>query len=276
MRIWSRMVSASRNSPVSGSGVLTSRLSRSVCVPSGQVCIRARTSASAVRKSSLLCRRYSLRRARRVRPANRVGHPQDALLGAGRDGGRERVRAGIAGPVAAQQAEVVGARAAPGHLEGVPLHPGARVQRLFVRQRRPRGDQLARLVLHPVQLGALVRRGVPGQHHPADLLVVRAIADHRQAAAPGVGQLGEEVVLLHPLAEPLFVPRHLVQELRVRYHDEPPLLGRDPDRVDVAEPAVVVELGVVVVQDVEVREPLAPRHQPAHRVRDLERFGAAS
>ena len=202
----------------------------------------------------------------------RVGHPQDAFLGARRDGRRERVRAPVAGPV--EQAEVVGARAAPGHLEGVPLHPRARVQRLVVRQRGPRGDQLACLVLHPVQLGALVSRGVPGQHHPADLLVVRAVADHRQAAAPGVGQLGEEVDLLHPLAEPLFVPRHLVQEIRVRDHDEPPLPGRDPDRVDVAEPAVVVELGVVVVQDVEVREPLAPRHQPADRVRDLGRRSA--
>ena len=173
-----------------------------------------------------------------------------------------------------EESEVVGARAAPGHLEGVALHPGARVQRLVVRQRGPRGDQPARLVLHPVQLGALVGRGVPGQHHPADPLVVRPVADHRQAAAAGVGELGEEVDLLHPLAELLLVRRHLVQEFGVRDHDEPPLPGRDPDRVDVAEPAVVVELGVVVVQDVEVREPLAPRHQPAHRVRDLGQLGA--
>ena len=40
---------------VSGSGVLTRRLSRSVCAPSGAVCIRARTSASAVRNSSVFC-----------------------------------------------------------------------------------------------------------------------------------------------------------------------------------------------------------------------------
>ena len=32
-----------------------------------------------------------------------------------------------------------------------------------------------------------------------------------------------------------------------------------------------VELGVVVVQDVEVREPLSVRHQPAHGVRDVQR-----
>ena len=209
-----------------------------------------------------------------------VGHPQDALLGARRDGRRERVRPPVPvarpGPGPVEQAEVVGARAAPGHLEGVPLHPGPRVQRLVVRQRGPRGDQLARLVLHPVQLRALVGRGVPGQHHPADLLVVLAVADHRETAAAGVGELGEEVDLLHPLAEPLLVRRHLVEQFGVRDHDQPPLLGRDPHRVDVAEPAVVVELGVVVVQDVEVREPLAPRHQPAHRVRDLERLAASA
>ena len=57
MRIWSRMVSASRTSPLSGSAVLTRRLSRSVGCPCGQVCIRARTSASAVATSSWLCRR---------------------------------------------------------------------------------------------------------------------------------------------------------------------------------------------------------------------------
>src|SRR2546430_13054959 len=54
-------------------------------------------------------------------------------------------------------------------------------------------------------------RSVPGQHHPADLLVVRAVADHRQAAAPGVGELGEEVDLLYPLAELFLVGRHLVR-----------------------------------------------------------------
>ena len=209
-----------------------------------------------------------------------VGHPQDALLGARRDGRGERVRPPV--PVAGvvvrpvQQAEIVGARAAPGYLEGVPLHPGPRVERLVVRPRGPRGDQLARLVLHPVQLRALVGRGVPGQHHPADLLVVLAVADHREAAAAGVGELGEEVDLLHRLAEPLLVRRHLVEESGVRDHDQPPLLGRDSHRVDVAELAVVVELGVVVVQDVEVREPLAPRHQPAHRVRNLERLAVSA
>jgi hypothetical protein len=37
------------------------------------------------------------------------------------------------------------------------------------------------------------------------------------------------------------------------------------------EPAVVLELRVVVIQDVKVREPLALRHKPANRVRDFER-----
>ena len=116
-------------------------------------------------------------------------------------------------PVTVEQAEVVGARAAPGDLEGVALHPATRVERLVVSDRGPRGDELARLVLHPLELRALVRRGVPRQHHPADLLVVLAVADHRDAAAARVGELGEEVDLLDALAEPLLVRRHLVERL---------------------------------------------------------------
>ena len=47
-----RIVSTSRCSPVSGSGVVSRRVSRSVCCPSGHVWARPRTSASAVLKSS--------------------------------------------------------------------------------------------------------------------------------------------------------------------------------------------------------------------------------
>ena len=177
-------------------------------------------------------------------------------------------------PCAVEQAEVVGARAASGDLEGVALHPGARVERLVVGDRGPRGDELARLVLHPLELRALVRRRVPGQHHPADPLVVLAVADHRDAAAAGVASWAKKLISSTRLPNRSSSAATSSQEFGVRDHDEPPLLGRDPDRVDVAEPAVVVELGVVVVQDVEVREPLAPRHQPAHRVRDLERLAA--
>src|SRR2546430_15015357 len=101
-------------------------------------------------------------------------------------------------------------------------------------------------------------RSVPGQHHPADLLVVRAVADHRQAAAPGVGELGEEVDLLYPLAELFLVGRHLVEEFGVRDHDEPPLPGRDADRVDVAEPAAVGGLGGAGCQGVCARAAPAP------------------
>src|SRR5262249_20149539 len=96
-----------------------------------------------------------------------------------------------------------------------------------------------------------------------------AVADHRDAAAAGVAQLGEKVDLLDALAELFLVGGHFVEQLGVRHDDEPPLLGRDPNRVDVPEPAVVVELCVVVVQDVEVREPLPVRHEPADRVPDL-------
>ena len=86
----------------------------------------------------------------------------------------------------------------------------------------------------------------------------------------------EEVDLLDALAELLLVRRHLVEQLGVRDDHDPPLLRRHPDRVDVPEPAVVVELRVVVVQDVEVREPLALRHEPADGVRDLERAVAVA
>src|SRR5689334_22786942 len=105
--------------------------------------------------------------------------------------------------------------------------------------------------------------------------VVLAVADDRDAAAARVAQLVEEVDVLDPLGELLLVPGHLIEEFGVGDDDETPLLCRDADRVDVPEPAVVVELRVVVVQDVEVRESLAVRHQPADGVRDLDRRGVA-
>ena len=111
-----------------------------------------------------------------------LGDAQDALLRALRNGGRERVRVAAA----VEQAEVVAAGAASGDLQRVALHPGARVDRLVVGDRGPRGDELARLLLHPLELRPLVQRRVPRQHHAADLLVVLAVADHRDAAAAGV------------------------------------------------------------------------------------------
>ncbi len=102
-----------------------------------------------------------------------------------------------------------------------------------------------------------------------------AVADDRNAAAAGVAQLGEEVDLLDTLAVLPLVRRHFVEQLRVRNDDEPPLLCRDPNRVDMPEPAVVLELRVIVIQDVKVREPLTLRHKPANRVRDIERAVAS-
>jgi hypothetical protein len=200
-----------------------------------------------------------------------LGDAQDALFGALRNGRRERVRLAVA----IEQAEVVAARAAPGHLERVALHPGSRVERLIAGDRRPRGDKLLRLLLHHLELRPLVHRRVPRQHHAPDPLIVLAVADHRDAAAAGVAQLVEEVDLLDPLAELFFVPGHVIEQLGVGDDDQAPLLGGDADRVDAPEPAVVVQLRVVVVQDVEVREPLAVRHQPADRVRDLDRLAIA-
>ena len=97
------------------------------------------------------------------------------------------------------------------------------------------------------------------------------VSDHRDAAASRVAQLVEEVDLLDPLAELLLVGGDVIEQLGIGNDDEPPFLRRDADRVDVAEPAEVVQLRVVVVQDVEVREALTFRHEPADRVRDLER-----
>ena len=173
--------------------------------------------------------------------------------------------------VPVEQAEVVGTRTTPRDLQRIALHPGACLKRLVVGQLVPRVDHLARLLLHQLELRALVSGRVPRQHHPPDPLVVLAIADDRQPAAAGIAQLSKEVDLLDALAELLLVRRDALQQLGVRDHDQPPPLGRDPDRVDVPEPAEVPELGVVVVQDVEVREPLSVRHQPAHGVRDVQR-----
>ena len=197
----------------------------------------------------------------------RVGDPADALLGALQHRLGERGRAGVA----VEQAEVVVAGAAAGHLERVTLHPDPGVHRLLVGQRGPVRDQAAGLLLHQLQLGALVLGRVPGQHDPADHLGARAVADHRDTAAAGVAQLGEEVDLLGPLAELLLVAGHLVEQVRVGDHHQTPLLGGHADRVDVPELAVVLQLAVVVVEDAEVREPLALGHQPADRVADLQR-----
>ena len=197
----------------------------------------------------------------------RVGDPADALLGALQHRLGERGRAGVA----VEQAEVVVAGAAAGHLERVTLHPDPGVHRLLVGQRGPVRDQAAGLLLHQLQLGALVLGRVPGQHDPADHLGARAVADHRDTAAAGVAQLGEEVDLLGPLAELLLVAGHLVEQIRVGDHHQTPLLGGHADRVDVPELAVVLQLAVVVVEDAEVREPLALGHQPADRVADLQR-----
>ncbi len=168
-----------------------------------------------------------------------------------------------------QQPEVVPAGAATRHLERVALHPRPRVDGFVVREFRPARHEPLRLLLHHRELRPLVLRRVPGQHHAANPVVVLAVADHREASAPRVLELREEVDLLDRLAELLLVRRDLVEEPWVGDDDEPPLLRRDADRVDVAEPAPVVELAVVVVEDVEVREPLAVRHEPADRIGDL-------
>jgi hypothetical protein len=198
---------------------------------------------------------------------DRLGDPRDALLRALRNRLPERVRTGGL----REQSEVVPARPTPGNLERVTLQPRPRIERLVVGQLRPTGDERLRLLLHDGKLGPLVLRRVPRQHHAADALVVVAVADHRDTAAAGVLQLVEKVDLLDRLAELLLVSRHLVEELRIRNDDESPLLRRDADRVDVTEPAVIVQLRVVVVEDVEVREPLASWHQPPDGIRDLER-----
>jgi hypothetical protein len=92
---------------------------------------------------------------------------------------------------------------------------------------------------------------------------------------PSVDDDVREVDLLDALAELLLVRCNLVEQVRIRNDDEPPLLRRDSDRVDVPETAVVVELRVVVVEDVEVREAFALRHESANCVRDLERIVVA-
>src|SRR5581483_9665186 len=205
------------------------------------------------------------REERQVGP--RLGDAQDALLRALRHGLRERMRAAVS----VEEPEVVAARAAARDLERVALEPRARVDRLVVGERGPRGDELLRLLLHARELRALVLRRVPRQHDAPNLLVVVAVADHRDAFAARVLKLRKEVDLLDALAELLLVSRDLVEQLGIGDDDEPPFLRRYADRVDVTEAPVVVELGVVVVQDVEVREALPFRDEPANRVRDLER-----
>src|SRR5262249_44927059 len=159
------------------------------------------------------------------------GDTPDALLRALRDGDRERVRVATA----VEQPEVVVARAASRDLQGVTLHPRARVEWLVVGERRPRGDQFLRLLSHLPELRPLLQRRIPRQHHTADPLIMLAVTDPRDPAAASVTQLGEKVDLLDTLAELLLVRRHLVEQLGVRDDDQPPLLGRDPDRVDVPE-----------------------------------------
>ena len=182
-----------------------------------------------------------------------VGDPADALLRAGRNRGRERVRA----TVAVEEAEVVGAGTAPRDLQRVALHPAARLQRLLVGQLGPGADQLARLLLHQLELRALVSGRVPRQHHPPDPLVVLTVADDRQSPAAGVAQLGKKLMSSTRLPNcSSSVATHSSSSGSDTTTNRHRRAGT-PDRIDVAEPVEVLELGVVVVEDVEVRVPLS-------------------
>src|SRR5262249_16101578 len=152
-----------------------------------------------------------LRRDRQV--GTRLGDARDALLRALRNRLCERVRTCTS--TLLEEAEVVPAGTTAGNLECVALHPGARVQRLAVREPRPARDEVVRLLLHHRKLRPLVLWRVPRQHHAPNALVVVSVADDGDALAAGVLKLGEEVDLLDRLSELLLVPGDFVEELGI-------------------------------------------------------------